>query len=258
MVFGLETTLAATAAPLVATSGGSLRDDLQRITRLDCHAVQLSAAMSGLRPRELNRRARRDLLAMLSRHALMLAGVDLMIPRKDWLSAERVDRAVTATLDAIDFAADLGRVPLSLPLPVKELTDDVKTALTASADGHDVPLAVHAEDQPDDLIAWLDEQDQPVLRAGLDAAAALALQLDPAEGATRLSDRLLVARLDDYSAAGVASGAGRVPVGEGDLDVTEFKAAVVTAGSVRTVVVELRDLRDPGSGLSKALDAWGA
>ena len=38
--------------------------------------VQLSAAQAGLRPRELDRSARRDLLATLRRRELAVAGID--------------------------------------------------------------------------------------------------------------------------------------------------------------------------------------
>lgn len=252
----LTAPLAPTLSPLLPAAGGSVAEAVRRLGRGGWRAVQLSAAQPGLRPRELDRRGRRDVLSLLGREGVMLAGLDLMIPRRDWLTDDRIDRAVTAATAAIELAADLGRVPLSLPLPVAELADEVKEAMVHAADGRGVALAIHAEDQLETLVAWIDAEDQPSLRAGLDAAAALAVKLDPAEAASRLGSRLAVARLDDYAPPEVMAGSGRCLLGEGELDPAAYQAAVMTAGAVRSVVVELRDLGDPGAGLEAAADHW--
>lgn len=252
----LGPTLAATLAPLIPRCGGSVQRAAETAARAGLRAVQLSAAQKDMRPRDLDRRARREVLAMLSRSGLMLAGLDLMIPHKDYLQSATQDRAVGSVLGAIDLAAELGRVPLSLSLPVEKLPQDVTDALLTAADGHGVTLAVHAEHDLDALEKWLATHDLPVVRIGLDPATLLALDHDPAAVAVRFAAKLAVARLDDHATTSTASAGGRVPVGEGDLELLPYRGALAVATKLRSVVVELRDLPDPVAGMRVAQRKW--
>lgn len=252
--------LSVTVGPLVAR-GGDVRRAVEHVRDAGLHSVQLSAATKGLRPRELDRRARRDVLAMLARQGVMLSGLDLMIPHKDWLRSETQDRAVAAAVGAIELAGDLGRVPLSITLPVDRLSEELKRELLAAADGHGVTLAVHAEHDVNALTAWLEAEDQPVLGAAVDPAVLLARGEDPSAVTAQLGRRVRVARLDDFvdvSGGGGVSTGGRCPLGEGDLDVTGYKAALAVCTKLRAVVLELRDLRDPVAAMHQAARVWGA
>ena len=81
---------------------------LRRMAEVGIPAVQLDATLSGIRPRELSPRTRKDLAALIQRQGLRLAGLDLFIPRSHYLESDRQDRAITAALAAIELAADLG------------------------------------------------------------------------------------------------------------------------------------------------------
>ena len=131
--------------PIVEQSGRSLKNALTKLVKSGFTSVQLDATLSGIRPRELNVRARKDLSALLTRNSMSLAGIDLFIPVAHFTDPQQVDRAMGAALATIELAADLGRVPVSTALPVGELTDDVKSALVEAADGHNVRLAIHAD-----------------------------------------------------------------------------------------------------------------
>ncbi|MBI1369447.1 MAG: TIM barrel protein [Planctomycetes bacterium] len=233
-----------TLAPLVA-AGLSVQQAAERAASAGFRSVQLSAAAKGLRPRELDQRARRDVLMMLSRAGLMLGGLDLMIPRKDWTDAATQERAVDAALAAMGLAADMGRVPLSMTLPVGDVAGDIRKTLLDAADGRGVVLAIHAEDQLDALLAWLDAEDQPVLGAALDPAALLAADIDPTDAMMKMSKHVLIARLDDYARPSVAGAGGRCLLGEGELDMDAYRAVMTTLRHLRGLVVELRDLPDP-------------
>lgn len=196
---------------------------------------------------------------MLGRAGVVLAGVDFFIPRAHLLGADHVDRAVAATLAAIELAADLGRVPVSLALPVAKAAAEVKEAIVVAAEGHKVALAVHAEDELDKLVEWLDQVDLPELGAGLDPAAALAAGLDPAGTTHKLARRLVVARLGDWGGGSSRADAFRQPVGQGELDVVGYRVAVELAQKRRgPVVADLRGTPDPLSAVRAAMAAWRA
>ena len=119
LTHGSNLTLAPTIRPVVKQTDGTVRMALERLSAAGFQSVQLDATMAGLRPRDLDIRARKDLLGLLGRRSLTLAGVDLFIPRRHFMEPENLDRALSAALAGIELAADLGRVPVSLSLPVK-------------------------------------------------------------------------------------------------------------------------------------------
>jgi sugar phosphate isomerase/epimerase len=249
--------LSVSIAPLTEASGGDVKHAVTRAAAAGMRAVQLSAAQPGMRPRELGHTARRDVLSMLGRSGLMLSGVDLMIPHRDWADASKLDRAATAALAAIELAADLGRVPVSLTLPVESMPADVMRELLIAADGRGVALGIHAEHDLEALKKFLTAHETPLLGAALDPAALLAEGLEPEAVVGRFADRLKVARLDDFARTSVATTGGRCAVGEGELDVDAYRATLSLARGLRAVVIELRDVRDPLAALAAAREAWG-
>jgi hypothetical protein len=186
-------------------------------------AVQLNAAAPGLRPRELDRSARRDLAAFLRRHELGISGVDLWIPPEHFADTAQVDRAVAAALAAIEFATDIDRlmvgavtattagdgraVCLSLPSGVNEA---VVAALREKA----IACAARVADfgggvTPGTIV-------EGVIGPGYDPAAALLAGASVnAAGTVKLPAGLIAARLTDANTFGrVAPGAsgGRLDV----------------------------------------------
>lgn len=266
LTHGSDLKLAPTIRPLVRQAGGTVRDALGRLSASGFAAVQLDAAIPGIRPRDLDRRARQDLLAMLGRSSIALAGLDLFIPRRHFILGEHLDRAISATLAAIELAADLGKVPLSLALPVKSLADSTRKTLVEAAEGRGVRLAIHAEDQLEALEAWVNALDLWSLGVAIDPAALLARAADPAAAVHRIGKRLAVARLDDVAMTGAEPGAEggdesfagvRSFVGEGDLDLDAYRVAVDLApGRTGPVVLDLRGIENPLAGAVAAKAAW--
>ena len=250
---GRDMSLAPTIAPVVRQTDQTVRGALGALQQCGFDAVQLDALLAGIRPRDLGQRARKDLVALLSRSSMRLAGLDMFLPRAHFVDADKVDHAMEAALAGIQLAADLGRVPLSIALPVEELDDDVQNALIAAADGCGVRLAVHVEDQPDALTAWAAAVDLPQLGGAIDPAAVLARSRDPVELVGQLGRRLTVARLDDFSRADAL----RCPAGGGDLDVTAYRIALDLAES-RTgpVVLDLRGLDQALHAAAQSKYAW--
>jgi sugar phosphate isomerase/epimerase len=240
--------LAATIAPLPA----SPRQTFDRLREMGFRHVQLSAAQPGLRPRDLDRSARRDLLATLRRRELNLSGIDAWISPGEFLDPAKVDRAVAAVIEAIELAADLGRCPVSLTLPARERDSDedgpalaaVTAALVEAAQVRDVLLADHV----------IPVVDREYIGVGIDPAAWLARDEDPAAAVSRHADRLVSLRLCDLLTSGL-----RGPIGdaqEGRLDVLAYKVAAGLAPAGRPVVVDARQWTDPWAGLRQTHEAW--
>ncbi|MEE2907143.1 MAG: hypothetical protein VX527_04840 [Planctomycetota bacterium] len=233
-------------APTVASLGTDLRASCDRLHREGWQAVQLSAAMVGTRPRDLGSSARRDLLATLRRVELVAAGIDLWIPREHYLDAATVDRVVSAIDAACSLAADLGIATLSVQLPEPDAMEpEAREAIHTSAAHRGVILADHR------LQVGVAESNG----AGLDPAACFAMEQDPVEVAIELGTRLVAPRLSDLLSTGL-----RGPVGSagGRLNVTAYRAAVVTVAPQRPVVLDLRQLPSPWDALEVGRQAWRA
>lgn len=239
-------------APTLAALGGDPRHALNRLHDMAFRFVQFSAAQPGLKPRELDRSARRDLLATMRRMEIEPAGIDLWIPPEHLCSASHVDRAVSALIAAIEMAADLGRVPVSVQLPPKhDESDEAVYTVRAAAHRHGVPLADHAVFTTNDARHEHDE----FFGIGIDPAAWLASGSDPANIVSGNSTAIIAARLCDISTSGM-----RFPIGEraasGRLDVQAYKVALSIAGYTRPIALDARQWPEPWTGIAHSRDAW--
>lgn len=264
LTHGSDLTLAPTIRPVVNQTDGTVRTALERLAAAGFKSVQLDATMAGIRPRELDQRGRKDLISLLGRRSLTLAGLDAFIPRRHFTEPENLDRAMAAALAAIELAADLGKVPVSLSLPVKGMSEDSKKTLVEAADGRSVRLAIHAEDQLDGLLAWVDAVDLPALGAALDPAAVLSRGDSPSSLVGKMKRRLVVARLSDASGTsardetdGETASGLRAVVGDGDLDVVDYRVALDLAGGrAGAVVLDLRGMENPLAAAGRARVVW--
>lgn len=213
--------------------------------------ITLDAASPGLRPRELDRSGRRDLAALLRRLELGIMGIDLWIPPEHFARSEHAERAVDATLAAIDLTADLaglnrGERVLSLSLP-RDREDAVTAIATvvAHADSRGVEIADHTWPPPEAGAAGL-------TRVGLDPAAVLLAGDNPAKAAARTGERLAVARLSDASDFGRVAPGGR----DGRLNDLAYVVALETAKYRRPVVLDARGIANPRGTATDALAWW--
>ncbi len=233
-------------APTLAALGDRAREALLRISAAGYRAVQLSATQPGLRPRDLDRSARRSLCGLLRRLELAPSGLDLWVPSAHYVEPAFVDRAVGAAEAAIDLAADMGHCPLCLILPEADAAQaaPVIEAITQRALRRGVAVADHR----------VPPVPREYVGAGIDPPAWLSVGLDPIEAVGALADRLISARLCDLLVSGV-----RGPVGgtEGArLDVGAYRAQLVAHGYFRPVVVDMRQWLDPWRGLEQSARAW--
>lgn len=211
--------------------------------------VQLSATQSGLRPRELGRSARRDLLVRMRRLQMHISGIDLWIPPDHYLDSAHVDRAVDAVGATLQLASDLERCPVSLELPRSGDDPTLASVIEAiSEQALRVGVQVANHGAPDTALDHFG--------IGIDPVAYLSRNEDPAAAVTNSADRLVAARLCDLLTSGM-----RGPIGEGQgarLDVLSYRVALSVCGYDRPVVVDARQWTQPWPGLAQTAQAWSA
>lgn len=231
------------------------RRRIETVARWGGRGVQVDATLGGIRPRELDRSARRDLAALLRRLGLAFSGVDLFIPPGHLTDSRRVDRAVAALASACVLAADLSRFTASPHAAV------VATRLPERLDPRVLDALRHAADRAGATIANLAWPVDPAgftdgagLAVGVDPAAVLAHGEDPAAEVARMTRPPAAARLTDLSAV------GRVAPGSpgGRLDVLAYAAALHARAFQGLVVADLHGLEDPERAASLAITAWAA
>ena len=98
-------------------------------------AIMLDSARAGIRPRDLDRSARRGLASLLRRLELRLAGAELWIPSEHYASPTNSERAVAGVLSSIDLLAELAAL----------IETDRTLTLTLPADGADEAISVIAQ-----------------------------------------------------------------------------------------------------------------
>ncbi len=235
---------------LPSRDGGEARARIEAAAPVGYRWVQLDAAAPGVRARELSRSARRDLAALLRRCELSLSGLDLWIPEDHFASPEHADRAVAATTQAIALAADLatltaspGRV-VSIRLP-HATADGVEQSLLDAAQRFDVRIADHALPVREPA-----SSDSP-LGVGVDPAAVMIAEEDPAALTARIGNRLASPRLNDLDSAG-----GRVTPGHGRLDIEAYLAAASVAGWNGPLVLDLRGVQDAERVMGEVVFDW--
>lgn len=228
--------------------------------------VQLDATRAGLRPRELDRSARRDLAAMLKRRACIATGADLFIPPEHFAPGPDNDRATAAAISTIELLAELsslggaigghgaggvgGECVLCLQLPAKPSEQAMKAIDVAAAD-KGVAIVDFGLPPATNL---------PVhIVPGIDCAQVLAAGQEPA---ARVASGVGAVRLCDWD------GVRRVVIGRGRLDVQALAVAASIAPVGLPVILDLRGVADSSSGetdLAKwessvrlSVEAWNA
>jgi sugar phosphate isomerase/epimerase len=224
----------------LALTGLPIPDARERITsaaeaaaRAEVPALHLDATLPGIRPRELDRSARRDLLAIVKRHNVSLTGCDLFIPPTHFTSPQHQQRAADAVRQAIGLAAELRSLGAAAAMVCIETAASPSTEPTLDAAALLIDLAAHARDHGVTLCDCT--SDSSPLARGLDLAAVLARNEDPA--AAILTQKPVCLRLADWN------GRARVPFGDGRADATAIAAATSVATPDALGILDFRGVR---------------
>jgi sugar phosphate isomerase/epimerase len=236
-------------APTIAAVPLAPREALHSVAEARFQQVQLSATQVGLRPRDLDRSGRRDLMALMRRLELSPAGLDFLIPPGHYADPVHADRAVGAVLAAVDLAADLGRVAVTIELPAAMAQSD-------SAAGHAEVLGAilsHAE-KTGVIVANLGDAAMNVdgLASAMDIVSLVMKGVSPAAALARVRHVLASVRCSGATETGA-----RVPFGrDSRIDPLELQVALSIAGYRNAVVLDARGWPDAMVGLNESAAAW--
>lgn len=237
--------LAGLALRAGAPWGADARSALGWACAAGAQAVQIDATMPGLRPRELDASARRDIRALARRHGVTIAGVDLFIPSNHFTDSSHVDRAMHAVRAALELARDLAE-DASSAVVATQLPEAISPAALA-----DLRAIAHAARACLADCAWptcVKASAPPgELGLGIDPAAIFASSQDLLTTIATLPHPPLHARLSDIAAA------VRVEAGKGRLDIMAYHVTLATKGFASPLVIDLRSLRDQAAALARIL-----
>lgn len=197
-----------------------------------------------MRPRDLDRSARRDLKARLQRLELVPSGIDLWIPPAHFSDPARCERAVSAVLGALELSAEIGGGPVSTEFP-ETVEPSILQAIKGRADACGVRIADFSGYQLGE-----ESGDDGLMGCGIDPARELSDDRNPAERVLQ-SKGLVSARFSDTDQA------GRVVPGMGRLDITEYQVALATVQYESPVVLDLRSLSAPAGAMIQSMEKWG-
>ncbi len=236
-------------APTLESLGDDPRASLERLATLGFRFVQLSATQPGLRPRDLDNSARRDLAVKLRRWEIAASGLDLWIPPAHFIESSNVDRAVDATKAAIELASDLDRCPVSMEFPSADNDDEtqLQAVITAIAE-HAARFGIQIADHAVPVSNW------QYIGIGIDPAAWLSNNSDLANAIHKNAQQIVSIRLCDLLTSGM-----RAPICESQgaqLDIVQYQVAISVNGYLKPIVIDARQWQDPWTGIAQTASSW--
>ncbi len=227
------------------------RELIARASELGYRGIALDMTAPGVRPRDLDRSARRDLAALLRRHELIFAGGDLWIPPSHFADPANTDRAIAAVTASLGLAREIASlVPgssanVSISLPAEPAADVLETLIAAAR-----TLGARLADTRPRADSNINSQNADAIGVGVDPASLLLAGLDPAVEIARLGALVANARISD------ADHAGRSPLGAGRLDLHAYKISLTLADDAVPIIADMRGLPNPAAAARAALDRW--
>lgn len=250
--------LAVGLSPLrTATTSVEARARLVRDAGLS--RVTMSAAETGMRPRDLSRSARRDIAAQLRKGGVSCIGVELWIPQRHFAEGEHQQRAVDALTDAIRYAAEMSELTdgaaalhTSLPLATDEdSSEQLPTVIHPCTRAVLDDAASHGVDVIDHGVFGTSDQGMSAgCSIGIDCSLEVMRASDPVDKLLHHSSRVRSLRLSD------AVGGSRVRIGSGDLDMFKLIITWSTLREKPALVIDLRGIESPEIALTATIDAY--
>jgi sugar phosphate isomerase/epimerase len=243
-----------------ASPRARLLDQLSAVRATGITLAVLDARAPGLRPRELDQSARRDIAALAKRAGLQLVGLDLWIPPHHWTDPAHAQRALDAAQAAVELAAQLARHTGATAEPVLtiELPDHdshrCAPTIAALAQLHALHGVTIADVGPALWSQPSADPAQPDAESPAPAPPGVVLSVDPASEI--LAGRKLRPQTQRAGAARLtdATSTGRVEPGQGRLDLLAYAADLATRPPDRAIPFVTLDVR----GLAPAANTTAA
>jgi len=248
-MFGLpEISISTTGLP---TGSSDPRAAIDLVASQAARGIAIDAMISGMRPRELTRSARRDIAASLRRRELEFTGLDLWIPQDHFTDPINAQRAIEATQQACEMSVEIASLVgsrskpiVSIVLPI-DLGEIERIAIGAHAQRVGATIADHQ------VIDHESFTPTPGVGIGIDPTMILMTGNSAGKAITQAGSQLVAARLSDSSAM------GRCVVGApgSQLDLKGYAGALIVA-SQDWVTLDLRQLPEPIEAIARSRQAW--
>ncbi len=234
---------------------------------LGFRAIDANAVAGPISPQELSQTGRRHLLKHLDDLGLRMGSLRGPVGGPGYTDARVGEQRLAAMRKIMDLAHTLGVPVVSTRLGAIQGTGDggeavrlreVVATLADHADRTGVCVAVETASLPAaELSRLLAETGCPWMASCCDSGAMLMQGDDPHAVAETLPGRIRLVRARDAVAAASAEGAAEVRLGEGDLNVERFLAALVEAGFRGDIVLTRSTGTNPVADLQHALAVFG-
>ena len=233
---GLSVPVLACSTRGLAERVGGARAALRWIAERGLRSVTLDATDRELRPRLLDRPARRELAAVLKRLELVCAGVDLLIPAEHFDDPQHADRAVSAAGDAIGLASEFRSLGAGVSEPVVALAMGVDPVAG-------VIEAVVSRAERDGVIVAALSTGVPGLRGAMELGVLARSGVEASARVIEMGARLGQVRIDRFDRQTLST-------------VPACVAAMSVASPGAIGVADLTDCADPERALAAALRSW--
>jgi sugar phosphate isomerase/epimerase len=238
----------------------SAKDALTIASRLAFRHIELPATTGDVSPDELSPTGRRHLLHYAAGLGLKLDALGADLGGMRFAESSAAEQSLYRTQRIVELATDL-RVPIVTTHLGQLTTEMLRQGYLPEAVRHLAELA----DRTGTFIAFETGSAEPETLAGLlqnvncdslgvcyDPASLLMDGFNPLDGVTTLADRIMIARARD-AVAGTNRRPGReVALGEGQVDMRSYLAALEAAGYGNPAFIRRTDAEDPMQELAEA------
>lgn len=210
---------------------------LSRAAGMGFGAVEIRAASGDTSPNQLSQSGRRHLERLVRGLGLELSALSAATPGGGLADVKQVDERIAGTKAVLDLARDLSvsTVIVTLGATVDELAREsainalVEVADHADRTGRRLAIQTHGQ-SPKALESLLQELRCPSVGVCMDPAALLMMGHDPIECITRLADNVCLSYARDATLGGFDGEGHETRMGDGQLDLPAYLAALDGAG----------------------------
>ena len=233
---------------------------LSRAAGMGFNAVELGTAAGDTSPDQLSQSGRGHLQRLVRGLGMEFSALDATLPGGGFGDRKQVDERIARTKAALDLARDVS-VPIvivgigaTVDVSERESAMDALREVGDHADRIGRTLAVQTHGQsPESLESLLQEVQCPAVRVCMDPAALLMMGHDPIEGITRLADRVCLSHARDATLGGSDCAGHETPLGEGQVDLYAYLAALDGAGYGGPQIIRRTSAEHPLEDIRRAL-----
>jgi L-ribulose-5-phosphate 3-epimerase len=230
-----------------------VKEALRSASSLDLREIELPMTSKELEPAQLSRTGRRDLAHHVSSQGLHLSALGGDLGGARFTDSSAVEQRLEKTRRIMETAAEL-RVPVVTTHLGVVTSDSLKSGylrealrhLAEVSDRTGTRLAIDTgSGDPQAIADLLREIGSVGLGACYDPASLIIEGFDPLSAVSPMADRIFVAHVRDATAGSERRPGHETPLGEGQVDLAEYLAALDQAGYRGVQLIRRTGAMDP-------------